>query len=290
MDGRSLRDAVTVVIATRNRRETLVRTLARLHQLPQPPAIVVVDDGSTDGSAGEVSRRFPDVHVIALPHRHGAVARNIGVRAATTPYVALNDDDSWWAAGALERAVECFECHPRVGLIAARVLVGAEERVDETSAAMAASCLPREPGLPGPRVLGFLACGAVLRREALLAAGGFPDRYSMGGEEDAVALAMASCGWDLVYLDDVIAHHHPPAGGGDRRQRRRTVARNDLRTVWRQRRGRGLGSGTVRVLRRALTDGPSLLGTLDAIGDLPWILRTRRPVAPHVEHWRRLLG
>src|SRR5207253_11095878 len=49
---------------------------------------------------------------------------------------------------------------------------------------LAASCLPRGDDLPGPRILGFLACGAIVRREAYLGVGGFEFRYGVGGEED----------------------------------------------------------------------------------------------------------
>ena len=92
----------------------------------------------------------------------GAVARTIGVHLARTPYVAFSDDDSWWEPGALARAAELFDAHPRLGLIAARVLVGADRVPDPINAAMAGSPLPSEPGLPGPSVLGFLACAAIL--------------------------------------------------------------------------------------------------------------------------------
>jgi N-acetylglucosaminyl-diphospho-decaprenol L-rhamnosyltransferase len=56
--------------------------------------------------------------------------------------------------------------------VAARILVGPEERTDPVTALMADSPLPRAEDAPGPSVLGFLACSAVLRREAFLQVGG----------------------------------------------------------------------------------------------------------------------
>lgn len=87
---------VTAVIATRNRRSELCATLERLSALPERPEIIVVDNGSRDGTAQAVRRSFPRVELITLRRNQGACARNVGVRRAGTPYVALSDDDSWW--------------------------------------------------------------------------------------------------------------------------------------------------------------------------------------------------
>src|SRR6476659_5613720 len=117
---------ITTVVMTRDRRDDLLASLAH-HEGP----VVVVDNGSRDCTleALEALRR-PDLTVIALPANAGAPARNIGVRAASTPYVAFADDDSWWAPGALARAEQVLDEHPRLGLLAARLLVGEDERLD----------------------------------------------------------------------------------------------------------------------------------------------------------------
>jgi len=282
--------AVTVVVATRNRLPSLTTTLEALARLPGPPPVVVVDDASDDGTAAAVEAAFPDVRLIALDRNHGPSARNLGVAAATTRYVAFADDDSWWAPGSLEQSAACLDRFPTVGLLAARVLVGPGERLDPTCEAMRDSPLPPDPSLPGPRVLGFVACGAVVRRSAFLGAGGFPERYAVGGEEQPLAMAMATRGWELVYVDDVVAHHHPAATGRDPAARRRHVAANALRTTWLHRSGLGLWQGTAAVLRDAAADPAAGRGVVDAVRDLPWILRTRRPVTARVEAWRRLVS
>lgn len=103
---------VTVVIATRDRAPELLGTLDRLSRLPERPPVIVVDNASRDGSADAVRSAFPAVPVVALPANRGGAARNTGARLATTSYVALSDDDSWWAPGALGRAVEVLDRHP----------------------------------------------------------------------------------------------------------------------------------------------------------------------------------
>ncbi|MEA2254407.1 MAG: hypothetical protein QOG35_452, partial [Solirubrobacteraceae bacterium] len=173
-------EATAVVIATRDRRERLLATLARLAALDERPPVVVVDNGSRDGTPAAVREGFPQVEVLALAADRGAGARNVALRALDAPYVALCDDDSWWAPGALTRAAAAFERAPRLAVVAARVLVGARERLDATCALMARSPLGTRPDLPGPRVLGFVACGAVVRRSAVLGVGGFDERYGIG--------------------------------------------------------------------------------------------------------------
>ncbi|MEA2178992.1 MAG: hypothetical protein QOG77_2289 [Solirubrobacteraceae bacterium] len=276
------RPSIGIVIATRDRRERLCATLARVQALPERPPVVVVDDGSSDGTPDAVERRFPDVEVARLPRPHGAAARNAGVERLDTPYVAFSDDDSWWAPGALRRAVEVLEVHPRVAVLAARVLVGEEERLDPTCAAMASSPLAGAPGGPGRAVLGFVACGAVVRREAFLEIGGFDGRYGVGGEEMRLAVQLASAGWELRYVPDVVAHHHPGTAS-PRPGRRARALRNDLWTTWSSRPRRTAIRATARLVRAAGWRPATVVGLLAALRGTPWVLRERHVAPPAVE-------
>jgi GT2 family glycosyltransferase len=217
---------VTTVVATRNRWPDLVMSLPR-HGGP----VVLVDNGSQDGTPDLVRKRFPHVRVIELGHNRGAVARNIGVQAARTPYVAFSDDDSWWAPTALERAAGHLDRHQRLAVVAASILVGAAARLDPVCHEMAESPLPTPPGLPGRAVLGFVACGTVVRREAYVAAGGFDEVVHFGGEEERLALDVASQGWALAYVDDVVAHHHPSPTRDGQAARQVLLERNRLLTA-----------------------------------------------------------
>lgn len=269
---------IGIVIATRNRCADLIGALDRLRALAERPPIVVVDNGSADGTAAEVRRRFPDVRLLALGVNRGAWARTEGARRLSTPYVAFSDDDSWWAPGALDRAVALLDTCPRLGLIAGRVLVGPEEREDPVCRLMAGSPLPRPDALPGPPVLGFLACGAIVRREAFLGAGGFHERFGIGGEEELLALDLATAGWWLAYVPDIVAHHHPSARRSHAARRERQL-RNALWAAWLRRPWPGALRRTARLLR----DGARVerrRALVEALGGLPWVLRERRPVPP----------
>ncbi|HEX7297740.1 MAG TPA: glycosyltransferase [Solirubrobacteraceae bacterium] len=278
--------AVAVVIATRDRRERLLTTLGRLTALDEQPDVLVVDNGSRDGTAPAVRARYPQVEVLRLHTDHGAAARNMGLRALDVPYVALCDDDSWWAPGALTRAAAALRRSPRLAVLAARVLVGERQVLDPVSARMVRSPLPAAPGLPGPRVLGFVACGAVVRRAAVLGVGGFDQRYGIGGEERRLAYDLARAGWTLAYAPDVVAHHEPPPSG-PRRRRRVRAARNDLWTTWLHRSLPAAAHRSVTILGQAGTLAP--LAACAALAGVPWIARERRPLGGAVEAEVRLV-
>src|SRR5690606_27535031 len=102
----------TVVVLTRNHRARLLRTLKTLQALPEGWPIIVVDNGSTDGTARAVGRHFPAVLLIRSRRNIGAAARNIAVAYAHTPYIAFTNDDSHWEPGARTRtAWTCCGIH-----------------------------------------------------------------------------------------------------------------------------------------------------------------------------------
>jgi GT2 family glycosyltransferase len=282
-------ERLTVVIITRDRRAELLRSLGHLLALPDRPAVVVVDNGSADGTVAAVAAVHPQVRVVPLGRNRGAVARNIGVHLARTPYVAFSDDDSWWEAGGLERAADLFDAHPRLGLIAARILVGPERRPDPVNALMAGSPLAAEPGLPGPSVLGFLACATIVRRRAFLDAGGFSSLLFFVGEERLLAYDLAAAEWSRCYVPEIVAVHQPSPHRPPPRARRRAELRNAVLTVWMRRPGRVVLRETARMGAAAVRDGDARAALLAAVVRLPAALARRRPVPRTVERGIRRL-
>jgi GT2 family glycosyltransferase len=272
---------VAVVVASRNRRDELLATLPR-HEAP----VVLVDNASTDGSADAVRAAFPEVTVLAPDRNLGARGRTLGVAQAGTPFVAFADDDSWWAPGALARAVEIMREHPRLAVLNARILVGPEERLDPVCAEMADSPLGTEPDLPGPSLLGFVACGAMVRTEVFEAVGGFDAVVRFPGEEERVALDLAAAGWGLAYVDEVTVHHHPSPVRHAPGRRQAAVWRSRLLTALMRLPASDVG----RLLSAALRDGrPGVEGLLRAVPDVPAALRRRRPIPARVRAQLRLL-
>ena len=169
---------------------------------------VLVDNNSSDGTAAAAHAAFPDLSVLTLPRNVGAFGRTVGARAAHTEYVAFADDDSWWSPGSLRGAADILASYPAVAAVAARILVGPQEQVDPISTVMARSPLPRASS-GHPTLLGFVACGTVVRRSAFLDVGGFDQVVRFPGEEERVALDLVGRGHQIVYADALSVHHHP---------------------------------------------------------------------------------
>jgi GT2 family glycosyltransferase len=260
----------------------LAGTLARLGALPERPDIIVVDNASHDGTVSYVRRSHPEVRVLELPRNIGAAARNIGVRAAVTPYVAFCDDDCWWAPGALQRGIDLLEQHPGVALINARVVVDGA-RTDGSCSVMECSRVPKRSACPGTAIVQFMAGATLMRRAAFLDAGGYDQRYHVGAEESLLAMDLLERGWEFVYHSDVVVHHAPYRGDRRPRARRIAVTRNRLWTAWLRRSPAGAAALTLAAARLALHDGVALQALLAALRGLPWIVRERRCVNAGVE-------
>ncbi len=279
---------MSVVMITRNRVTEALSTVQRLRALAERPRIVVVDNGSSDGTAPALRASFPDVDVIALGHNLGAAGRTVGVESVDTPYVAFSDDDSWWAPGSLTRAADLLDRHPRLAVITGRILVGEQQSEDPICQEMAASPLPREVGLPGAPLLSFLAGASVVRRSAYLAVGGFEPRLLIGGEEELLGADLVAAGWRMAYVDDVVVHH-VASKLRDPHARRRIGIRNTLWFTWLRRPALSALRRTFLTLRTLPRDRVSLGGVLDAARGAPWVWRNRRVLSAEVEAGLRAL-
>jgi len=269
---------VTVVIATRDRRDSLVRSLGHLDG--QAP-VVVVDNASTDGSPDAVATTHPRVEVVRLRANAGAVARTIGVDRAVTPYVAFADDDSWWEPGALGAAADLLDAHPQVAVVVGRVRLAHDGTEDAVTRKHRAAVLGRSPA--GPDVLSFPAFAAVVRRDAYRAVGGFSPLLFFGGEEHLLALDLAAAGWQLVFAEDVVAWHSPAGPDTPSPQRWALQTRNDVLVDWLRRPLPVALAATVRLARRALREPAARRALTGLLRRLPTALRQRRPVQAELE-------
>lgn len=95
---------ISVIIPTHNRRALLERALASVLAQTQPPAeVIIVDDGSSDGTDATVRVRFPGVRYVWQPNRGVASARNRGMQEARGEWFAFLDSDDEWRPHKLER-------------------------------------------------------------------------------------------------------------------------------------------------------------------------------------------
>jgi len=101
---------VAVVIAAYNHARFLPDALQSvLAQTVVPAEIVVVDDGSTDGTEAVVARFAPRVRYLRQANAGARAARNSGIEATSAPWLAFLDADDWWEPDALELLLAAFD-------------------------------------------------------------------------------------------------------------------------------------------------------------------------------------
>ncbi|PYF98995.1 Glycosyltransferase, GT2 family [Georgenia satyanarayanai] len=272
---------VGVVVITHNRRTELDRTLHLLRALPEAPPVVVVDNGSSDGTAQAVRHDHPWVTLLESRRNLGAVGRNLGVQLLDTPYVAFCDDDTWWDPGSLTAAADALDAHPDVAVLTARILVEPAGTEDPIVAELRDSPVQGRPGLPGPALGSFLAGASVVRRSAFVGVGGFHPRLWLGGEEELLAADLAAVGWELCYLPTTTVHHHASTAR-DTTRRQRDGVRNTLWFTWLRRPLPAALRRTAVVLSQ-LRSRTALAGVLAALRGAPWVLTERRVLPAHAE-------
>lgn len=178
--------SVSVVIPCFNAARYISETIASVRaQVPSPHyhlhEIIVVDDGSTDGSADVVRSVDADVRIVAQVNSGISEARNAGLREATGAWIAFLDADDIWPADSLSTRAALLDTHSDVAVVAGFV----EQFVspDVSDDARQRIVLPDGP------IQGRLAGALLVRRETFDAVGTFSAQYSLGETIDWVARA-----------------------------------------------------------------------------------------------------
>ncbi len=240
---------VTVIVPAYNEKECIANTLDSLARSTHPIEIIVVDDGSTDGTS-EIAREaalalgMTDVRVIRQENAGKPAALNRGVRSARHDIVVMMDGDTVFEPDTVRQLVQPF-ADPEVGAVAGNAKVGNRTTVigawQHIEYVMGFNldrrmydllrCMPTIPG----------AIGA-FRREAVLQVGGMSEDTL--AEDTDITIAMHRAGWRVVYQEHARAW---------------TEAPGSLKQLWSQR--YRWSYGTMQALwkhRKSLTDkGPS---------------------------------
>jgi N-acetylglucosaminyl-diphospho-decaprenol L-rhamnosyltransferase len=211
---------VSIIIVSFNARADLERCLASLSATPAaaPHEILVVDNGSTDGSA-EAARRAPGVTVIDAGGNLGfARANNIGIRHSRGTNLLLLNSDTIVPAGAIDRLLAELDRQPDVAVVGPRLVDGDgraelsfgrmmsplnEFRQKRLTQSGAVESLTRQPGYPD-WVSG--ACLLVRRADAE-AAGGLDERYFMYAEDVDFCAAIRARGRTVFFTPEVEVVH-----------------------------------------------------------------------------------
>ena len=105
--------SVSAVISTFNRRRTLTRCIDSVLAQTIPLAeVIVVDDGSTDGTAAWLMKDYPHVRLIEQKNQGVSAARNTGIRSVNSEWIAFLDSDDVWLPQKLEKQMALLKTHP----------------------------------------------------------------------------------------------------------------------------------------------------------------------------------
>lgn len=214
----------SVVLATHNRREEVLRAIRSVVTQTVPVEIIVLDDASTDGTSDEIRRQFPEVSLHRLTQRRGGIAnRNHGARLARAPiWISMDDDAEMPSPHTVEQTLRAFD-HPRIAAVAIPYFEPTRpERVLQVA--------PSDTGRFVTSM--FIGCAAAIRRDAFLAVGGFREALLHSAEESDVCLRLLDSGYVVALCRaDAMVHHL-----SERRDRTgafRLSTRNELLvTLW----------------------------------------------------------
>jgi glycosyltransferase involved in cell wall biosynthesis len=204
---------VSVILAVHNRERSVARAIASvLAQTYSPLELIVVDDGSTDGTRGVVERFGARVTLIAQPHAGVYAARNTGLRHARGELVAFIDSDDAWLPDKLAAQVPLMR-RPGVGLVFGDAVHVTAPR--EGAPRTGLTCFRVSPARRGRAADRFAWCNFVptctvlVRRSCLEETGGFSEAGEVSA--DYLAWFRIALRHELDYVDRPVAEYtvHP---------------------------------------------------------------------------------
>ncbi len=233
---------VSVVIPSWNGRRWLPDCLGAIIRQELPPReVIVVDNGSTDGTI-DYLREHPEVQVLRLGSNTGfAHAANQGIAAAQQEFVAFVNTDVVLADDWLARMVAAARSHPQAASVACKMLSLADPtRIYDAGDVLRRDGVCEQRGRfgrdegrwnsPG-EVFGACAGAALYRRSAVVDVGGFDERYFAYLEDVDLSLRLRLAGWDCRYEPVVALHAGEGSSSQLSRGHRFYVARNTLLLV-----------------------------------------------------------
>jgi glycosyltransferase involved in cell wall biosynthesis len=214
----------TVVITTKNRRHHLREALRGCLAQTADLDVLVIDDGSTDGTAEMVEREFPEVRLHRSEESRGLIVQRTAAASLTEApvIVSIDDDARLVSPDTIAQTLADFD-HPRIGAVAIPyidVLRGGARRQEA-------------PDDDGRWIADtYIGTAHALRRDVFLGLGGYRASFVHMGEEPELCVRMLAAGY-VVRLGRGDALHHLETHRGRMLARNvRLVVRNQLLDAW----------------------------------------------------------
>lgn len=195
---------VSIIIVNWNRLDDVRKSLHYLRfQGPVRFEVVIVDNGSTDGSA-EYLRSIEGIKFIGLESNVGPCkARNIGLEHSRGRYILFLDSDAILSKWKLARLVRRMDQDRSIGILACRIVNGFTRDTDQW--------IHGVPESNGRRrefeTYSFSAAGAVVRKQALREAGPFWDELFIYNEEVDLSIRLLLAGYRIIYYPQARVYH-----------------------------------------------------------------------------------
>jgi GT2 family glycosyltransferase len=214
----------SLVIATKNRKDDLRRAIISATRQTESLEIIVVDDGSSDGTAEMVRREFPQIRLVRSATSIGYVAqRNRGAILSSGDIIFSIDDDAEFSTPyVVAQTIKEF-CHPRIGAVA----------IPYVEPKKSDRCFQRAPDPNAIWVTeSFRGTAYAIKRDIFNEVGGFRDDIVHQGEEVDFCIRLLARGWFVrLGTGDAIIHYEAPSRDWSRMDF--YGRRNDILFAWR---------------------------------------------------------
>ncbi|KRT74801.1 MAG: glycosyl transferase family protein [Candidatus Rokubacteria bacterium CSP1-6] len=214
------RPPVSVVVVNWNGITYLPDCLGSIARQSYPSLeIIVVDNGSTDGSVALLRAAYGSrIHLIESPTNLGfAGGTNVGIRAAKGAYLALLNNDAVADAGWIDALIRAAEADPRVGMCASKIYVRGQDGVLDSAGLLLSrdgigrgrGRLERDDGRFSHEEEALVpsGCAALYRRAMLDEIGLFDEDFFAYCEDTDLGLRGRLAGWTCRYVPDAVVFH-----------------------------------------------------------------------------------
>ncbi|MCD0486950.1 glycosyltransferase [Pedobacter sp. MC2016-14] len=211
---------VSAIILSYNRRDEVLYTVEKLKALRRnlafPLEIIVVDNASADDTSLKIAQSHPDITLITKELNNGIAGWNEGFKVATYQYLLVLDDDSHIESG-LAEAVSYLEQSPSFGILALNITGGSYETGD----------WPEHTD-----IIGFIGCGALIRKEVYEKIGGFAAWMHVYGHEWEYGIRVIDAGYKIRYFKSSSIIHRTSALNRTNKRLRMYSTRNEMGIVY----------------------------------------------------------